>query len=172
MVRFWNALPDPTSKWGIEIWDMYLKRALRIRWFFAIPQFIHKLINNYKTTEMEERELFLKYSKLFSFCPNAELPVGDKKWYRFLAHQLLQKHFHYLKKKLEKVPYIEELTRDWHKNLFFPAYQFHQNNESSISFSQFYMDWSQTYYHKLFSGDIKVTPENLETTFKDSLKCQ
>ena len=170
MIRFWNALPDPASKWGVEIWDLHMKRALRTQRFLAIPHFIQKLIKNYQSTEQEERDLFLKYSKLFSFCPNAVLPVGDKKWYRFLARQLLDKHFSYLKKKLGKIPYIAELTTDWYKTPFSPAYQFYQNNESPTSFSQFYMDWAQVHYHKLFSGDANVKPESLEKTFKESLK--
>jgi len=170
MIRFWNALPDPASKWSVEIWDIYMQRARKTHWFFALPQSIQKLIKNYQTTEQEERDLFLKYSKLFSFCPNAVLPVGNRKWYRFLAHQLLQKHFQYLKEKLGKVPYIEELTKDWYENPFLLAYQFHQNNESTIPFSQFYMDWSRVHYHKLFSGDTDVTPESLEKTFKEPLK--
>jgi hypothetical protein len=147
-----------------------MKRAFKTRWFFTIPQFIQKLIKDYKTTETEERELFIKYSKLFSFCPNAVLPVGDKKWYRFLARQLLDKHFSYLKKKLGKIPYIEELTTDWYKTLFSLAYQFYQNNESTVPFSQFYTNWAQVHYHKLFSGDANVKPESLEKTFKESLK--
>lgn len=170
MIRFINSYPDPDSKWIVEYWDLYMKRALKIRWFFTIPQFIQKLIKDYKTTETEERELFIKYSKLFSFCPNAVLPVGDKKWYRFLARQLLDKHFSYLKKKFGKIPYIEELTTDWYKTLFSPAYQFYQTNESATPFSQFYMNWAQAHYHKLFSGGANVKPESLEKTFKESLE--
>lgn len=170
MIRFWNDLPDPASKWGVEIWDMHLQHALRTHRFRAIPQYIQKLIKNYQATEQEERDLFLKYSKLFSFCPNAVLPVGDKKWYRFLADQLLQKHFRYLKKKLGKIPYIEELTIAWYEVLFSPAYEFYQINKSTIPFSQFYMDWTRAHYHNLFSGDTDVTPESLEKTFRESLK--
>ena len=169
IIRYWNALPDPDSKWGVEIWDLYMKRALRRHQVLAIPQQIQKAINSYQTTDKEERDLFLQYSKLLTFCPNAVLPVGDKKWYRFITHQLLQKHFQYLKKQRGKVPYFEELTKDWYEALFSPAYQFHQNNESTIPFSQFYMDWSRIHYHKLFSGKTTVTLERLEETFKESL---
>lgn len=152
MIRLWNTYPNPDSKWFVEIYDLHLKDALKKRWLWALPRMFEKVRNNYNMSAHEERGVFLKHSKLFSFCPNAVLPEGDKAWYRFLTRQVLRKHFCYLQKKLGRVPYLEELVRDWHENVFQPNYKLYQQHEITVPFPQFYRERTQSYYRKLCSG--------------------
>lgn len=116
----------------------------------------------------EARDYFLSQSKLLVLRPEAVLPPGDKRWYRFLIDHLLKQHVFHMKKRDGRVPYLMALIDDWYDTLFHPAQQFYESNRISIPFSQFYMEWAHAHYRNLFSKDTEVTLENLLKTFKET----
>ena len=86
-----------------------------------------------------------------------------------MIEHVLRQHVFSMKKKLGRFPYLHALIHDWYDTLFHPAQKFYQNNQMTIPFSQFYMRWTREHYRTLFSGDIEVTPERLEKTFRETL---
>lgn len=169
MIRLLNSYPDPESKWIEEVYDALVQEAMKRNWLRVIPMFFSKTLINYQMSTEEERAYFLNQSKLLVFRPEAILPPGNKRWYRFLIEHALRQHVFSMKKKLGRVPYLHALIHDWYDTLFHPAQKFYQNNQMTIPFSQFYMRWTREHYRNLFSGDIEMTPERLEKTFRETL---
>lgn len=170
IIRLLNSYPDPESKWIGEVYDALVQKAMKRNWLSVIPMFFSKTLISYQMSANEERVRFLNQSKLLEFRPEADLPAGDKRWYRFLMDHVLRQHVFAMKKKKQgRVPFLNALINDWYDTLFHPAQQFYQSNRMTIPFSQFYMGWTRAYYHNLFSGDTDVTPERLEKTFKETL---
>ncbi len=93
MIRLWNSYDDPDSKWFLEIYDMQIKKALRRRWYTALPMALMRLYNGYRMTAEDERKLFLRHTKLHNFYPDAVIPCGNKYWYRFLTDHVLRSFF-------------------------------------------------------------------------------
>jgi hypothetical protein len=168
MIRLLNDYPDPGSKWIGEVYEALVQKAMRRRWLRIIPMYLRKALISYRMSANEARDQFLNQSKLLVFCPEAVLPPGDKRLYRFLMDHVLRQHVFTMKKKHGGVPYLSELIHDWCETLFYPAQQFYESNRMSIPFSQFYMAWARAHYRNLFAKDNKMTVEKLEKSFKQS----
>lgn len=170
MIRLLNAYPDPDAQWIEEVYEAQIQKAIRQNWLRAIPMWLKRMLISYRMTEDEERALFLNHSKLLVFCPDAVLPTGDKRWYRFLRQHVLRQHVLYLKKNQERFPYLEALIPDWYETAFHPAQRFHQNNNMTIPFTEFYIGWVRSCYPQLFNAESDVTVKKLETSFQDYLR--
>lgn len=168
MIRLLNDYPDPDSKWIGEVYEALVQKAMRRRWLRIIPMYLSKALINYRMSPNEAREQFLNQSKLLVFHPEAILPPGDKRWYRFLMDHVLRQHVFTMKKKRGRFPYLSALIHDWYGTLFHPAQQFYESSRTSIPFSQFYMAWAQAHYHHLFAKDTEVTVASLEKSFEES----
>lgn len=168
IIRLWNSYDDPDTKWFQEIYDMYVEKALKKRWFRAIPMNLKKMYAGYTMSADEERALFLRHIKLLDFYPEAVIPEGNKEWYRFLTDHVLRRFFFRMKKRMQKkrVPYLEELVREWYDTLFLPALDFYGKSNSKKDFPAFYTKWARRYLPKLYSSEEEITRDRLEQSFR------
>ncbi len=138
IIRLWNSYDDPDSIWFQEIFDMHRKRAEKRFWYKRLLQGAGRFIQGYRRSAEDERRLFLQYSQLDRLIPDYRLPEGKKKWYRYLRYQLLWDEFKAVKKRIGRVPYLQELTPQWYNNLFLPSIEAYENTNTTLTFPKFY----------------------------------
>ena len=93
------------------------------------------------STDAEERRLFLQVSRLQSIRPGVALHEGDKRWYTFLARQLMRWHPNELRKRLGRPPFQDELVTSWYDGLYAPAAELYEEQGFSVPFPTFYTRW-------------------------------
>ncbi len=126
--------------WFPEIYDLYVKKLRRKYWWKLVVYMPKRFFHKYSATSIDEYQLFLQVSRLLFFKPDAEIPIGNCNWYRFLRLQLMGPHYNYLSKKLGRNPYVNELTVSWYEELFLPVQELYEKEQISQSFSKFYME--------------------------------
>lgn len=147
IMSYWESVHP--GQWFETVFRAYLDRA-RSRAFTRI--FLHGLYavaRKYFSPLEEERQHFVRVSRIKVFRPEARLPQGGRRWYRFLEHQLLGSHFRYLHQKLGRMPLMDELTTSWYDTLFFPALCLWEISDTDMSFSRFYPGWMLSWERQL-----------------------
>lgn len=139
IMEYWARVHP--GAWFQEVFAAYLDQAKRTDPGRLVSYSFQALGRTIFQRVEEERQHFLRVSRLRIFRPEARLPRGGRSWYRFLEKQLLGSHYRYLRGKLGRDPLMDELTSDWYDTLFFPALCLWEISHTDIPFTQFYPGW-------------------------------
>ncbi len=139
IMTYWER--EFPGEWFQNVFTTYLGRARKLSLRRMVLHGFHSLGRRIFQRVEEERQHFLRVSRLRIFRLEARLPRGGRRWYHFLEKQLMGPHYRYLREKLGRVPLMDELTTSWYDTLFFPALCLWEISSTDIPFSQFYPGW-------------------------------
>ncbi len=142
IMDYWRDHPG----WLSEVYDaLILQRQRKDILTFVKYRFGH-FLQKLKQSAFQEKDRFLRVSKLMLFRPDAEVPHGNKNWYRFLTRQLFGYYYYRFKAKHGRYPEMNELTGSWYDKWFFPVLKYYKEKGLKKPFPGFYKRWSKRWY--------------------------
>ena len=125
MVGLWNSYPNPDDIAVEEMYDLFLQKTRRKRFFLTPIHLFFEKLNYLTRTACDERCLFLDNSRIRDVRPDFRLPSSlGKRFWRGLYKDLFRVHQQKLKKTLGRTPYLYELVADWYDNVWLPGSEY------------------------------------------------
>jgi hypothetical protein len=152
IVSFWDTLPENSSL--EDAYNSYVRRLLPRRFFRVLFHLFQRLRRFLFYSARDERERFFRMSRLRAFRPRAYIAEGKRDYYRFLIRQLMGSHYSFMRQKLGRRPYIDELSCGWYDELYEPALRLYRKEKIQKPFPVFYMDWMKSWKNQIF-GHLK-----------------
>ena len=90
------------------------------------------------------RARFLRVSRLTQYIPNAVLPIGSDRWYRYLTEQLRTLGTDTLRRRLGRQPNMQELVTTWYHEILRPVYGIYRQELRSDGFPRLYVHWLES----------------------------
>nr|MDA3852580.1 hypothetical protein [Spirochaetaceae bacterium] len=121
MIRLWNSFPEPDNFTIEDMYEIFLKRTKRIKFFLAPFRYVLEKIDYLRRTSFDERCIFLDMSNIKEIRPDFRLPADlGKAYWRKLHFELFRSHFHKMKRRMGRSPYLNELVEDWYDHVWLP----------------------------------------------------
>ncbi|MBN1412143.1 MAG: hypothetical protein JW969_14965 [Spirochaetales bacterium] len=174
LIRLWNSYPDHDSRWLMDVYNLYLKKALGGNVLLRPFRALKKAWDSLFITDAEARESFLSLCNFNVFVPDAFLPEGGKRWYGFLSDFMLVEYCRHLRKKVLKdtnrLPRMDEVLSQSYGLLLKPAYDEYQSIETKQPFSGLFMKWMKRCGRQFLHDEEKFTAERTADSFRAFLR--
>jgi hypothetical protein len=115
-IKFWNSFSNPDSQWLEEVYRRYSMKVQKKRFLLTGLQIGAKWIKSFSDTEESLLRRFKMATQMDDLISDFQLPGRSRRLIRFLYNQVYFHYAIYLKRKLKRAPYIQELTLHWYKN--------------------------------------------------------
>ncbi|OHD54929.1 MAG: hypothetical protein A2Y33_02960 [Spirochaetes bacterium GWF1_51_8] len=149
LMEFWEDHPEWVKTANKELIEEQSKLT-PIAFFFRR---LKKWFSDFRATKEEEKYRFLWITRMLDKVPDAEIPDGSKRWYRFLTGHLLGYFRYHYRKKHGKNPKMDQLVKTWYGDWFVPAQKIYGKLITEIPFPDFYMEWMEYWKRKIQKGD-------------------
>lgn len=160
LMNYWRSHPG----WFPDVYEAYIRKR-RSRGPFANLRYHQtNLFKHIFRTEKQERERFFRISRLLFFYPDADIPKGNKAWYRFITRQLVRDHFQWFRGQLGREPSVPELTKSWYRELLVPAIQKYKTVATRHEFPDFYIRWMRVWKRDVIRGKTTGLEESFAKT--------
>ncbi len=121
IISLWNSYSDPDEISVEELYEVFIKKTKKRRFFLTPLYFMFDKFNYLSRTAAEERYLFLERSHIKGIRPDFKLPSDlGKKFWRNLYWDLFHIHYSKMKRELGRIPYHVELVEEWYDNVWLP----------------------------------------------------
>ncbi|MBN2738878.1 MAG: hypothetical protein JXR70_17990 [Spirochaetales bacterium] len=171
LIRLWNSYPDTDALWVMEVYNLYLKKALNGSLLLRPLRGIRKAWDYFFMTKEEARRYFLSVCNFNELMSEAVLPEGDKNWYRFLSDFILIENSRHLRNKMKeetgRFPVITEvLTQSYHLFLK-PAYDVYLSHKCEKEFPVLFKKWMLRYGRGFLKKGQVLSAEKIELSFRN-----
>jgi hypothetical protein len=162
VLRYWRGCPPYTS-----LSEAFNQFADRIRNRNAVVHHLRRLVPGETA-----RTRFLRVSRLEQYAPNALLPFGSDRWYRYLTDQLAGLAGGGLRERLGRHPNMRELVTVWYDTILRPAYAVYQQESHRSSFPRLYVRWieSEHQLHTYLASRTNGVRKRLQDSFAHYLQ--
>jgi hypothetical protein len=165
LIRMWNSYPDHDSQWLMEVYNLYLKKALNRNFPLRLFHRLNKTWNAFFVPDAEARESFLALSRFPVFVPEGVLPEGGKEWYRFLSDFMLIEYSRHLRKKLDRLPRLDEVVTECYALLLKPSFEVYSLREPPRPFPRLFIHWMKKHCGRLLLEDRDLDAERTAASF-------
>lgn len=134
VIRQWRHAPPYTS-----LSESFSQYADRVRGSNTVVKHIRRLVPG-----ETGRARFLRVSRLTRYVPNAVLPMGGDRWYRYLTEQLRVLESQTLRRRLGRQPNMRELVTTWYDEILRPVYGVYRQEPRRHRFPHLYVRWVES----------------------------
>ena len=155
-VNFWNSLEKPDNFWLEEVYTLFSKKVRRRKFYLALLQIWLKMLRSLMESTDSAKTRFYKSTQIEELRPDFTIPIENKRILVFLYQQVFMDHALFLKTKLKRAPFIQEITADWFDHYYQPLKEHYASRKCILRFDKFYRKFSKRYFRQFISESSEL----------------